>query len=227
MLTGSIVNAIAIVAGCLAGILLGRFIPAQLNSAIEKGIALCVFYIGVEGMLTGGNTLVTILSMVLGVIIGEFLRLDDRIYSLGDWIERRFSHGGTKGSLSEGFISASLLFCVGAMAIMGALDSGLTGDHSTLYAKATLDGITSIVYGSTMGIGVALSSVAVFLYQGLITLCASFIQPYLTDVVIAEMKCVGSLLIVALSFNVLGITKFKVMNYVPAVFLPILLCRFL
>ena len=106
-------------------------------------------------------------------------------------------------------MNASLLFCVGAMAIMGALDSGLTGDHATLYAKSTLDGITSIVYGSTMGAGVALSGVAVFLYQGLITLCASFIAPFLSDVVIAEMKCVGSLLIIGLSFNMLGMTKIK------------------
>ena len=124
-------------------------------------------------------------------------------------------------------MNASLLFCVGAMAIMGALDSGLTGDHATLYAKSTLDGITSIVYGSTMGAGVALSGVAVFLYQGLITLCASFIAPFLSEVVIAEMKCVGSLLVIGLSFNMLGMTKIKVMNYVPAVFFPILLCTFM
>ena len=123
--------------------------------------------------------------------------------------------------------SASLLFCVGAMAIMGALDSGLLRDHSTLYAKSTLDGITSIVYSSTMGVGVALSAIPVFLYQGAIALGASFIEPFLTPVVIAEMKCVGSILIVGLSLNLLGLTKIKVMNYVPAVFLPLLLCRFL
>ena len=227
MLTGSIVNALAIFAGCTVGVLLGRFLPEQFGSAVEKGVALCVLYIGVEGMLAGSNTLVTILSMVLGIILGELLRLDDRIHALGGWVERRFAGGGSKSSVSEGFVNASLLFCVGAMAVMGALDSGLTGDHSTLYAKSTLDGITSIVYGSTMGVGVALSGVAVFLYQGLITLGASFLQPYLTEVVIAEMKCVGSLLIIALSFNMLGMTKIKVMNYVPAVFFPILLCRFM
>ena len=227
MLTGSIVNMLAIFAGCLVGLLLGKFIPERLGSAIEKGIALCVLYIGVEGMLAGSNTLVTIISMVLGVIVGDLLRLDDRIHSLGDWVEHRFKKGGSKVSVSEGFVNASLLFCVGAMAIMGALDSGLTGDHSTLYAKSTLDGITSIVYSSTMGVGVALSGIAVFLYQGLITLCASFIQPFLTEAVIAEMKCVGSLLILGLSFNMLGMTKIKVMNYVPAVFFPILLCLFM
>ena len=227
MLLGSLVNMLAIFAGCFVGVTLGRFIPERFNSAIEKGIALCVFYIGLDGVLAGSDTLVAILSMVLGVILGELLDLDGRIHALGDWVERRFAKKQSKTSISEGFVNASLLFCVGAMAIMGALDSGLTGDHATLYAKSTLDGITSIVYGSTMGAGVALSGVAVFLYQGLITLCASFIAPFLSDVVIAEMKCVGSLLIIGLSFNMLGMTKIKVMNYVPAVFFPILLCTFM
>ena len=172
MLLGNLVNMLAIFAGCFVGVTLGRFIPERFNSAIEKGIALCVFYIGLDGVLAGSDTLVAILSMVLGVILGELLDLDGRIHALGDWVERRFAKKQSKTSISEGFVNASLLFCVGAMAIMGALDSGLTGDHATLYAKSTLDGITSIVYGSTMGAGVALSGVAVFLYQGLITLCA-------------------------------------------------------
>lgn len=227
ILTGTIVNSLTIIAGTVAGLLLGKFIPDRFNDAISKGIALCVLYIGVDGMLAGENALISILSIVLGVILGELLRLDDRIRSLGDWVERRFAGKHTKGSISEGFVSASLLFCVGAMAIMGALDSGLLRDHSTLYAKSTLDGITSIVYSSTMGVGVALSAIPVFLYQGVIALGASFIEPFLTPVVIAEMKCVGSILIVGLSLNLLGLTKIKVMNYVPAVFLPILLCRFL
>lgn len=227
ILTGTIVNSLTIIAGTVAGLLLGKFIPDRFNDAISKGIALCVLYIGVDGMLAGENALISILSIVLGVILGELLRLDDRIRSLGDWVERRFAGKHTKGSISEGFVSASLLFCVGAMAIMGALDSGLLRDHSTLYAKSTLDGITSIVYSSTMGVGVALSAIPIFLYQGAIALGASFIEPFLTPVVIAEMKCVGSILIVGLSLNLLGLTKIKVMNYVPAVFLPILLCRFL
>lgn len=227
ILTGTLVNAAAIVAGSLVGVLLGRFIPERLSSAVEKGVSLCVFYIGVDGMLAGEKTLVAILSIVLGALIGEGLRLDDRIHALGDWVERRFGGKQQKTPLSEGFVSASLLFCVGAMAIMGALDSGLTLDHSTLYAKSTLDGITSIVYSSAMGIGVALSALPVLLYQGLIALLASVIEPYLTAAVILEMKCVGSILIVGLSLNMLGLTKLKVMNYVPAVFLPVLLSRFL
>lgn len=227
ILTGVLVNAAAIAAGSLAGILLGKFIPARLNDAVEKGVALCVLYIGVDGMLAGENTLVAILSIVLGALIGEALRLDDRVHALGDWVERKFGGQRSGVSLSEGFVSASLLFCVGAMAIMGALDSGLTGDRTTLYAKSTLDGITAIVYSSTMGIGVALSAIPVLIYEGLIVLGASVIGPYLTEAVILEMKCVGSILILGLSLNMLGLTKLKVMNYVPAVFLPILLCRFL
>ncbi len=226
ILTGTIVNAAAVLAGCFVGLLLGKLIPKHLGSAIETGVALCVLYIGIEGMLAGTNALITILSMVLGGIIGDLLRLDDKIHTLGSWAERKFASKGEKGSFAEGFVSASLLFCVGAMAIVGSLESGLTLDHSTLYAKSMLDGITSIVYASTMGVGVALSAVAVLLYQGLITLCAAFAEPYLTDFVIAEMKCAGSLLIIALSLNMLGITKIKVMNYVPAVFFPILICMF-
>lgn len=227
ILTGTLVNTAAILLGSAAGLLLGKFIPERLSRAVNQGIALCVLYIGIDGMLAGENTLVAILSMVLGAVIGEGLRLDDRVQALGSWVERRFGGKRANASLSEGFISASLLFCVGAMAIMGALDSGLTGDHSTLYAKSVLDGVTSVVYASSLGVGVALSAVAVFLYQGLLALSASFVAPYLTSAVILEMKCVGSILILALSLNILGLTKIKVMNYVPAVFLPILLCRFL
>ena len=226
ILTGTIVNALAILAGCFVGLMLGKLLPTHLGDAIQKGIALCVLYIGIEGMLSGTNALITILSMVLGVIVGELLKLDDKIRALGDLAEKKFAGKGEKGSFSEGFVSASLLFCVGAMAIVGSLESGLSNDHNTLYAKSMLDGITSIVYGSTMGIGVALSAVAVLLYQGAITLCASFAEPYLNDFVIAEMKCVGSLLIIAIGTNMLGVTKIKLMNYVPAIFFPILLCKF-
>lgn len=227
ILLGTIVNALGILAGTAAGLLLGKLIPDRLSSAVTKGIGLCVFYIGSSGTLAGENTLVLIVSMVLGILVGELLRLDDRLQALGDAIERRFTKAGAKGRVSEGFVTASLLYCVGAMAIVGSLESGLTGDHATLYAKTVLDSVSSVVYASTMGFGVALSAVPVVLYQGAITLCASLLAPVLTDAVIAEMKCAGSLLIVAMSFNMLGLTKLKVMNAVPAVLFPILLCKFM
>ena len=147
---------------------------------------------------------------------------------MGNWAERKFAGKGQKGRFAEGFVSASLLFCVGAMAIVGSLESGLSNDNATRYAKSMLDAITSIVYASTMGIGVALSAVAVLLYQGMISLCAGVVEPYLGGAaVIAEMSCVGSLLIVALSLNMLGMTRIRVMNLVPACFMPVLLCRFM
>ena len=238
MLTGTLVNAAAILVGSLLGMLLtwlaGHFstlLPAgstllaeRLKTIIMQGVALCVMYLGISGCLEGNNSLIAILSMVLGALIGELLDLDKRMRSLGDWVQKRTEHlvtNGGQASISEGFVTASLLFCVGAMAIVGALQDGLTGDHSTLFAKSLLDGISSIVFGASLGLGVAFSAVAILLYQGSISLMASFLQPYLGDAVIEEMTCVGSLLIVALSLNMLGLTKIKV---VPAIFLPILLC---
>jgi hypothetical protein len=166
--------------------------------------------------------------MVIGAIIGELLDLDLRMRHLGDWVQektKRLSLGGGKASISDGFVTASLLFCVGAMAIVGALNDGLTGDHSMLFAKSMLDGISSIVFSASLGIGVAFSAVAIFLYQGIIAVLASFLSPLLDpNTVIPEMTCVGSLLIVALGLNMLDLTKIKVMNLVPAIFLPILLC---
>ena len=244
MITGSIINMLAVFAGSAVGLLLkwlaGRFsnilpdsagqLGHRLQDIIMQGVALCVLYIGISGSLKGSNTLVAILSMVLGAIIGETLDLDRRMKQLGDWVQsktQRFSGSGGP-SVSEGFVTASLLFCVGAMAIVGSLENGLTGNYDTLKAKSLLDGISAIVFASSLGIGVAFSGVAVFLYQGLISVSASFIAPYLGgDAVIAEMTCVGSLLIAALSLNMLGITKIKVMNLVPACLLPIFLCRFM
>ena len=227
MLSGTIANCVGILGGTLVGLLLGKLIPEHLSDSVIKGVALCVFYIGVSGMLADENTLVMIISMVLGTILGELLRLDDHLNKLGGKIERAFARNGLKGRISEGFVTASLLFCVGAMAIVGSLESGLSGSHDTLYAKTILDTVSSVVYASTMGFGVGLSAFPVLLYQGAITLGASQLAPVLTDTVIAEMKAVGSLLIVALSLNMLGLTKIKVMNSIPAMFFPILLCRFM
>ena len=241
MLIGSIVNGLAIMAGASFGMLLtflaGRFsslLPAdsatlsqRLQTIIMQGASLCVFYLGVSGSLKGQNSLLVILSMVFGALIGELLDLDKRIQQLGDWVQKKTARlsSGSSSSISDGFVTASLLFCVGAMAIVGALNDGLTGDHSVLFAKSLLDGIIAIVLGASLGLGVAFSGVAVFLYQGIIALLASSLSPLLGDVVIAEMTCVGSLLIVALALNMLNLTKIKVMNLVPAIFLPILLCR--
>ena len=238
MLIGTTVNALSILAGSFFGLCLTRIakhlplaeggeLGRRLQDIVMKSVALCVLYIGVSGSLKGENMLVAILSMVLGALIGELLDLDRRMRSLGDWVQKkteRLTPGGT-ASVSEGFVTASLLFCVGAMAIVGALQDGLTGDHSTLFAKSLVDGISSIVFASSLGVGVAFSAAAVFLYQGTIAALASLISPLLGDAVIAEMTCVGSLLIIALSLNMLNLTKLKVMNMAPACLLPILIYK--
>ena len=164
-------------------------------------------------------------------MVGELLDLDRRMHTLGDWVQAktaRLIHTQEGApSVADGFVAASLLFCVGAMAIVGSLENGLTGNYDTLKAKSVIDGIAAIVFASSLGVGVAFSAAAIFVYQGAISLAAGLLAPLLSDTVIAEMTCVGSLLIVALSLNMLNVTKIKVMNLVPAIFLPILLCTFM
>ena len=188
-----------------------------------NGLALCVLYIGINGTMRGKHTLIIILSMVIGTLIGELLDLDHQVNKLGNWLECKFKSKDHHPSTSEGFVSASLLFCVGAMAIVGSLQDGLNGDASMLYTKATWDGISSVIFSASLGIGVILSSVFVFIYQGTITLLASLMAPFLTDLVIGEMTCVGSILIIGLALNMLRITNLKLMNFVPAIFIPICL----
>ena len=220
ILLGTFVNTIAIIIGGALGLLLRGGIPDKIKNTIMDGLALCVLLIGVTGAIKVNNLLLIIFSIVFGSIIGELIDFDKLIQSLGDKIEERFHQKG--GSISEGFVSSSLLFCVGAMAIVGSLQSGLANNHQTLFAKSVLDGISSIVFASSLGFGVILSSVSVFIYQGAITLSATLLKTVLTQSVIMDMTAVGSLLIIGLSLNMLKITKVKVANLLPAVFIPVL-----
>ena len=237
-LWGAIVNALMIIGGSAAGLLLhvltahnpkkqieGESLGNRLSTAIMMGMGLCVLLIGIQGAIKTQKILVVILSIAVGALIGTLLDLDKWLNRLGDWIGKKL--GSRFGNVSEGFVSASLLFCVGAMAVTGALESGLSGDHATQYAKSLIDCVSAVVFSASMGFGVMLSSLAVLVYQGTITLMAGWMQPLLTDVVINEMSAVGSLLIIGIGLNLLGVTKIKLMNYVPAIFLPILLCMFM
>jgi uncharacterized membrane protein YqgA involved in biofilm formation len=210
----------------------------RLTAAISLALALCVVMIGIGGMLKGAmndaisnalpllmlpgeKTLVILFSMLIGTVVGTLLDLEARFERFGVWVERRF--GGQEGGIAKGFVTASLLFCVGSMAIVGALDGGLVGDHSLLYAKTVLDTVFAVVFAYSMGIGVALSAVLVLLYQGSIALLAQWVAPLLTDDVIITMSVVGSVLIFGLGLKLLGLLKIKVLNHVPAVFVPIAL----
>jgi len=173
-----------------------------------------------SGAIKGRNILLIIISMVIGGLLGELIDLDNLLQKLGNKLEEKFKGKGIK--VSEGFVTASLLFCVGSMAIVGSLQSGLEGDHKILFAKSMLDGISSIIFASSLGIGVMLSSFSVLIYQGAITLAASSLKGILIQSVVTDMTAVGSLLIIGLGFNMLNITKIKVANLLPAVFIPII-----
>ena len=227
ILTGVIINVAAIIIGSAAGLLLKKGIPDSMGDSVMKAMALCVLYIGISGSLDGENVLIAIISMALGTVIGEALSLQERLEKLGALIQAKCRPSPNGVSVAEGFVSASLLFCIGAMAIVGSLQSGLSLDHSTLTAKALIDGIAAVVLASSLGIGVVFSAFLCLLYEGTITVCARFIGPYLTTSVINEMTCVGSLLIIGISINMMFKNKIRVMNSIPAVFLPILLCRFM
>lgn len=216
---GTIVNTIAIIIGGTVGVFLRKGIPEGYKVTIMQGLGLSVSIVGLTGALETENILLMVLSIVIGTIIGEMARIEDRLENLGKWLENKV--GNKEGGIVKGFVTASLIYCVGAMAIMGALESGLTGSHQILFAKSLIDGITAIIFASTLGIGVAFSGIVVFIYQGLIIITAAFMKPFLIESVITEMSAVGGLLIIGISFNIMEIKKIRVGNMLPAIFIPI------
>lgn len=226
---GTIVNCMAIVAGGSAGTLIKTGLPQRLKDTVMQAIGLAVLVIGLSGTLQGlyrvsGDSLdrqyimIMIFSLVIGGITGEICNIEGGLEKAGDWFQKKFAKGDS--TFAEGFVTSSLIYCVGAMAIIGSLEDGLSGNPGTLYAKAVLDGVSAIIFAATMGIGVAFSFIPVLLYQGSITLLADLIRPYLTDIVISQVSLTGSVLIMGIGFNLLGIAKIKVGNLLPAIFIP-------
>lgn len=216
---GIVVNSITIILGSIFGIIIKRGIKDEYKKTIMDGVGLAVIVIGLMGAIKTENTILAIISIVLGSLFGEILGIERKLNSLGDTMEERFGKGDS--NFSKGFVTASLVYCVGAMAIVGSLESGLLGDHTTLLAKSILDGISSIIFSSTLGIGVAFSAVAVFIYQGLITLLATYIKDLLTPEVILEMSAVGGILIMAIGINIVELKRIRVGNMLPAIFIPL------
>jgi uncharacterized membrane protein YqgA involved in biofilm formation len=217
---GTFVNTMAIIGGSLVGLIFSRFIPTKITDTLIHAVAFAVILIGLKMAWKTDAFTMVICSLFFGTIIGELIRIEDRVNNLGNWLEERFAK--TDSSISKGFVTTSLLYCVGSMAIVGALESGLTGNHDTLFAKSVLDGLGSIIFAASMGIGVLFSAASVFVYQGLITVSASLMKQFLTPEVIAQMSAVGGLLIVAMGFNMLEMVKIKVGNCLPAIFIPLL-----
>lgn len=215
---GTVVNVCAILLGCALGLLLRKGLPQRLRDTVMQGLGLCVILIGLSGAIGTSDTMCVIISVVLGGLLGAAVNIEKRLENLGNLAQRKLTRGGD--GFARGFVTASLVYCVGAMAIMGALDSGLKGDHATLIAKSALDGISAIIFASTLGPGVALSAVAVLIYQGSITLMAGWLKPLLTDAIITEMSAVGGLLIVGIGLNMLFDKHIAVGNLLPAIFVP-------
>lgn len=222
----TVINTITIIIGCFIGLIAKGKISKDKSDKVMQALALCVLYIGISGAIKAENAIIVIVSMVIGTLIGEFIDIDDKLNKFGQYIENKMKKY-SDGKIAEAFVTTTLLFCVGAMSVVGSLESGMLGKYDTLLAKSALDGVASIVFSSTLGIGVLISAISVFIYQGIITLCAGALAKILTMTVITYMSAVGSLLIVALGLNMLNITKLKVANMLPAVLIPILLGGFL
>ncbi len=228
---GTIINALAIGGGAAIGLLIKNGIPERIKTTIMQAIGLAVLMIGLSGSLkeifqvaAGGYlesrfTILMILCLVCGGIIGELLRIEERLANLGGWLQKRFSKQG--GDLVRGFVTASLVYCVGAMAVVGALEDGLTGKINILLSKSLLDGISAVVFGASLGAGVALSALSVLLYQGVITLLAGTVKALLTTTVISQTSLLGGVLIMSIGLNLLEITEIKIGNLLPAIFLPV------
>lgn len=216
ILQGTLVNIAAISAGCLIGRWAGQFLSERVRNTMMAGLGLAVLLVGLQLALPSQQPMIVIGSIILGGLLGELLNIEGRLEAFGHRLQLRFAGAG---KIAEGFVTASLLYCVGAMAIMGALQDGLGGEPTILYAKAALDGIASVALTSTLGIGVLFSVLPLALYQGAITLTAGMAAGILTDSVITEMNAVGGLLIVAISLDLMGIKRLPVGNLLPGVFI--------
>ncbi|MBO5090638.1 MAG: DUF554 domain-containing protein [Clostridia bacterium] len=227
LLSGAVVNFFLVILGTFLGLLFKKGLPERIQNVLMTGMAFCVFYIGVTGIFDEkANILVIIACMAIGSVIGELIDLDKLVNKIGESIENKFNKNGSNLSIAKGFVSATLLFCVGAMTIVGSIDSGINGDNATLYSKSVIDCVAAMALTSSLGFGVIFASLSVLFIEGGLTLLATVVSPILTEYIISQMSVIGSLLIVALSLNMLGITKIKVMNFVPAILLPLILCLF-
>ena len=220
----TLINAALVLLGSLLGILFKNRIGSRFNTILTHALGLCVLGIGITSAIQTSDTLCVIVCMVLGTILGELLRIEDRLDAVGTVLRDHLIRGDGNSRFTEGFVSASVLFCVGSMAIMGAMEAGIHNDYTILISKGVIDGDTAITFASAMGIGVAFSAVPLFLYQGGLTLLFSWVGPFLDTAAITEMSAVGGTIIMGIAINMLGLGqgKIRVGNMLPALFLPFL-----
>ena len=225
---GVIINVITVILGSCVGLLFKKGIPERISKATMIGLGACTLYIGISGSLCGENVLILIAATVIGVIMGTLVNIDGGMNRLANKVESVFAKKSGKGvSLAEGLVSSTLLFCVGSMTVTGSLQAGLTGDSTVLITKACLDLVSSAMLASTLGAGVLLSSVSVLVIQGGLVLLAGFLAPFMSSGAINEMTCAGSLLIIMIGTNLMGISKIKVADYLPAILIAPLIYNML
>lgn len=216
---GVAVNCGLVILGSLLGLLFKKGVSENLNKSIMSAIGLCVIFVGIDGMLGYTEPIVIIVSMVLGTTIGTLLKLEERLNSLGDKIGNKFIKTNGDERFTEGFVTATLLFCIGAMAITGSVSAGLNGDNSILFTKSVIDFVSAIMLTVSLGIGVVLSAIPVLLYEGALVLVATLLQSTLSAGATDALVCVGSVIILAIGINLTGMTKFKIANFLPAIIL--------
>lgn len=218
----AVVNAVVVLLGGLLGLTLGGRLQERHTKTIVQGLGICTIVIGIMSAITTSNILIVIICLVIGTILGELLKIEQRLDALGDWLKARVAKNGG-GRFTEGFVTASLLFCVGSMAIMGSFDAGLRGDYNTIFAKSALDAVMAVTFAATMGVGVLFSGATVLIYQGALTLLAGVVEPLLSVSVVTEMSAVGGVMLIATGMNIMGLTKerIRVGNMLPAMFLPV------
>jgi len=228
--TGTLANVAAIIAGGLVGLCVGKHIKEKYQETVLHGLSLCVMMLGLQMAFQGQHIMITIASLVIGSIIGEALDIETAIGKLGIFLARFFQRKGSsanENAFVQGFLNASVLYCVGAMAIIGSIQDGMSGNPSTLYTKAALDGLSGIIYAANMGVGVLFSALAVGAYQGVLTLLADFLGPYLSQVVVQEISAAGGLMILAIGINMMKLQKIRVGNMLPGLFIAVLLASVL
>ena len=218
------INSALVLLGSFLGIAFKNHIGERFIAILTHALGLCVVAIGISSAIGTQDTLCVIICMVLGCVLGEALRIEDRLGSLGEVLRRRRVKGGGNSRFTEGFVTASVLFCVGSMAIMGAMEAGIHGDWSILVTKGVMDGVTAITFAATMGVGVAFAAAAILIYHGELTLLFSLVGPFMAEAAIVEMSAVGGTIILGIGINMLGLgkAKLKVGNMLPAIFLPLL-----
>ncbi len=223
-MTGTLVNAGAVLIGAAAGCLLRQGLPQRCRETLMAGLGLAVGVIGLQMALKGDNALIVIISLVAGGLIGEALNIDAWLKRLGDQLTAKV--GNQFGDIGKGFVTASLVYCVGAMAVVGAIQEGLTGEAGTLYAKAMLDGVSAIIFAAGMGIGVAFSAVSLLLYQGSITLLASAASQWITEPMLTAMTATGGVMILGIGLLVLEIKEIRVANLLPGLLVAAVLAKY-